>query len=73
MYFDDHNPPHFHAQYGDDEMQVGIEPVTALEGGLPRRAASMVFEWTALHQRELLENWRRIQQAETPQRIAPLD
>jgi Domain of unknown function (DUF4160) len=73
MYFDDHNPPHFHASYVNDEIQVGIEPITALKGSLPRRAESMVFEWAALHQRELLENWNRMQRAEAARRIAPLE
>ncbi|MGA2134078.1 MAG: DUF4160 domain-containing protein [Bryobacteraceae bacterium] len=38
---------------------LGIEPIAILEGRLPRRAASMVFEWAALDQPELMENWRR--------------
>ena len=44
MYFDDRNPPHFHATYGGNEAQVGIEPITILDGSLPNRAASLVFE-----------------------------
>ncbi len=55
MYFDDHGPPHFHAIYGHHEAQVGIESIAMLAGALPGRAASMDFEWAALHQREL---WR---------------
>ncbi len=35
MYFDDHSPPHFHAIYGGQEAQVGINPITVLRGGLP--------------------------------------
>jgi hypothetical protein len=35
MYFDDHNPPHFHATYAGDEMEVGIEPIGILLGSLP--------------------------------------
>lgn len=54
MYFDDHNPPHFHAAYAGNEAQVGIEPIAILDGALPNRAASMVFEWAALHQLELI-------------------
>ena len=49
MYFDDHNPPHFHAMYAEDEAEVGIEPITVVDGKLPNRAASMVFERAALH------------------------
>lgn len=33
MYFDDHNPPHFHAVYGDAEAELGIEPIALLRGG----------------------------------------
>jgi len=35
MYFDDHNPPHFHAIYCGDEAQIGIEPIEILNGSLP--------------------------------------
>ena len=51
MYFDDHNPPHFHAFYGEDEAQIGLDPIALLNGTLPNRAVSMVFEWATLHQR----------------------
>lgn len=72
MYFDDHNPPHFHASYAEFEAQIGIDPVTILNGSLPGRAASMVFEWAALHQRELMQNWARLQSEAAPRQIAPL-
>lgn len=73
MYFDDHPPPHFHAIYGGREMQVSIDPITILEGNLPRRAVSMVIEWAALHQHELMENWHRLQSDQPTQKINPLD
>ena len=67
------NPPHFHAFYAGNEAQIGIEPIAILEGALPNRAASMVFEWAALHQRELMQNWRRLHTAEPAERIQPLE
>ena len=72
MYFDDHNPPHFHAFYGGSEAQFGIEPIAILSGALPSRAASMVLEWAALHQLELMQNWRRLHSEEPVERIEPL-
>lgn len=48
MYFDDHAPPHFHAVYGSEEMQIGILPIKILEGDAPKRVKSMVLEWAAL-------------------------
>ena len=34
-YFDDHPPPHFHAIYAEHEAQIGISPITLLNGSLP--------------------------------------
>ena len=73
MYFDDHPPPHFHAVYGKYEVQIRINPITTLHGGLPRRAESMVIEWAALHQQELMENWRRLHSEQPAERIEPLE
>jgi hypothetical protein len=73
MYFDDHPPPHFHAIYGKHEAQICINPITILRGGLPRRAESMVIEWAALHQQELMENWQRLQSDQPAQKIEALD
>jgi len=42
MYFDDHNPPHFHALYGDDEPWINIKTLAILSGRLPSRAFVMV-------------------------------
>ena len=72
MYFDDHNPPHFHAFYGGNEAQIGIQPIALLSGSLPNRAASMVFEWAALRQGDLMLNWRRLHNDQPVEPIEPL-
>jgi len=72
MYFDEHNPPHFHALYSGDEAQIGIEPIQVLEGHLPGRALSLSIEWAALHQRELLDNWDRLRADQPARKISPL-
>ena len=73
MYYDDHPPPHFHAIYGEQEVQVGIDPIVVLNGQLPRLAISMVIEWAAVHQQELMRNWQRLETDRSVVRIAPLD
>ncbi|MEX0716689.1 MAG: DUF4160 domain-containing protein [Planctomycetaceae bacterium] len=73
MYFDDHNPPHFHAFYGDAEAEFGIDPLSLLQGTFPRRALGMVLEWAAAHQEDLLDNWERLHSSRQPHRIDPLD
>jgi hypothetical protein len=73
MFYNDHAPPHFHAAYGNDELIVGISPVTVLSGTARPRVRSMVLEWTAVHQAELLENWRRCRSGQPPHQIEPLE
>ncbi len=73
MFYNDHAPPHFHALYAEYELIVGIEPIRILEGQTPNRVRSMVLEWTALHQQELLDDWNRCRRGETPLPVEPLE
>ena len=57
MYYDDHEPSHFHALYGDHRAQIEIETLDLLKGELPPRVLRLVIEWAWMHRRELLENW----------------
>ncbi len=56
MYFNDHNPPHFHAAYGEHEILVRIADLSVYSGSLPSRAFGLVMEWALLHQDELMQN-----------------
>ncbi len=55
MYFGDHVPPHFHADYAEFTAQISIRDLGILEGYLPPKALELVVEWASLHQQELLE------------------
>jgi hypothetical protein len=57
MYFSEHGVPHFHAIYGQYEAAIGIDPIIILDGRLPKRVQSLVFEWATIYQNELRENW----------------
>ncbi len=57
MYFDDHNPPHFHAEYQGREGVFSVADGNLLEGDLPRKAVLIVSEWAIDHKSELLEDW----------------
>ena len=43
MLYDDHRPPHFHAEYGEYAIIVDIE-TGVVEGRFPRRALSALLE-----------------------------
>ncbi len=66
IFYDDHNPPHFHAEYGEYEVLVSINTLAVLSGSLPARALGLVTEWASLRQRELLAAWERASQLQPP-------
>lgn len=72
MYYNDHNPPHFHEGYGADEAQVAIASMGILNGRLPPKAYALVVEWAARHQAELAENWQRVRASQPLEKIDPL-
>jgi hypothetical protein len=67
-----HRLAHFHAYYQDEAAVFTLDPVELLAGTLPRRQRRLVEAWAELHQAELLEDWRRLQQGRPPLPIAPL-
>ena len=73
MFYNDHSPPHFHAEYGEYEAVYEIETIAVLRGQLPRRAHALVVEWTSLHRDELMEDWERARQNVPLRSIQPLD
>lgn len=73
MYFNDHAPPHFHAEYGEHEAVYTIETLETVRGQLPRRAHGMVVEWASLHRNELRRNWKLAREMRSLDSIEPLE
>lgn len=57
MYFDEHNPPHFHVRYNEYRAVIDIRNLNLLDGHLPARVRGLIEEWAEQHQVELLEMW----------------
>ena len=72
MFYDEHNPPHFHARYGECKIAVDIKSLVVLEGSLPPRALGLVMEWASMHKEELLKDWDLAKQDMPPEKIEPL-
>jgi Domain of unknown function (DUF4160) len=71
MNYNDHNPPHFHARYQDQEVIVEIES-GVVQGKMSRRALQMVFEWSEKCQKELIRNWELARARKPLEPIPPL-
>lgn len=72
MFFDDHAPPHFHAEYAEFKAVIDIQNLAVIEGSLPRRAQELVLDWAELHQQELQDDWKLCSDRQQPKPIPPL-
>lgn len=72
IYYSDHNPPHFHAEYNGSEIAVNINEPSVLKGYFPSKQLKLVLAWAEIHQLELLENWYLSKQHEQLIKIEPL-
>ena len=72
MVYRDHNPPHFHASYGEQEVSVTILDGN-IDGSMPNRALRLVQEWRKLHRDELMDNWLRARDRRPLEQISPLE
>ncbi len=72
MYFNEHNPPHFHVEYNEFRASILIDSFGLMDGGLPPRVLSLVIEWASEHQSELMDNWNALRTTGDFHRIKPL-
>ena len=51
MHFNDHNPPHFHAKYGNFKAIIAIDNLAIIEGNMPPKALALLMEWASIHKK----------------------
>ena len=73
MYYNDHEPPHFHVRYSGQRALIAIEDLAILRGELSPRVLSLVREWAAIHRDELIEDWNLARAEAQLRPIAPLE
>lgn len=72
MYYDDHQPPHFHAFYGDYKAIFNFEG-EIIEGKMPNKQFKLIVAWSEIHKDELLANWELAKNSEKLFDITPLN
>ena len=73
MFHNEHNPPHFHAEY---HGQKGLFDLNGnmIKGNMKSNTAkNLIKEWVMLHREELLNNWNNAAKGGDIDKIAPLD
>ncbi len=72
MYYDDHHPPHFHADYNGQKILVDIIKGRVLRGAFPSRQLKFVLAWAEIHRDELMQDWELAKDNQPLISIAPL-
>lgn len=72
MYWKEHFPEHFHAEYGEFKALVSIHEAAVIKGTLPVKQLKLVLAWCEIHKIELLENWVSAQKHGKISKIEPL-
>jgi hypothetical protein len=71
MFFNEHNPPHFHAVYGEYKALFSLEG-KLLEGKFPKEQIKLVQAWVIIHKDELKADWKLSENGESLYKIEPL-
>jgi len=75
MYFFDnkkHNKPHIHAEFGEYAAIFSVPDGELLDGSLPSKKQKMVQAWIAIHEDELIADWKLAVDGKEIFRIDPL-
>jgi hypothetical protein len=73
MFFNDHDPPHFHVRYQQFRARVRIEDGQIIDGRLLPTVTRLVKEWTALRRDALMKNWVAVRSDGLLERIEGLE
>ena len=57
MFFNDHFPRHFHAEFGEFRAMINIETGEVIEGDMPKKQLRLIQAWAILHENELIDNF----------------
>ena len=72
MFYDEHNPPHFHAEYSGKKAVFDFNG-NVIKGNLTsRNATKLVREWVDLHISDLDEDWKLATESKEIKKIEPL-
>ena len=73
MFFDEHDPPHFHAEYQGNKAVFDFNGNVMKGTLISKTATRLVREWIDLRLNELEEDWELARAGKEVKKIAPLE
>ena len=72
MFYQDHEPPHFHAEHQGEQAKFSFDGEIIAGNIGSSTARRRIQRWASLHGRELDTNWARMKEGRPLERIEPL-
>jgi len=72
MFWNEHFPEHFHAEYGNEKALISIKEASVIKGALPTKQLKLVLAWCEIHRDELMKNWESARAHGQISKIEPL-
>ncbi len=72
MYWNDHNPPHFHAVWNEHEAIIAIDSAKVIAGEMPPNKLKYIENWCKINKLLLMENWELARQEKPLKKIEGL-
>ena len=72
MNWNEHNPPHFHAEYAEYNATVLIQESVKDKGFIPNKQLKLDLAWCEIHKDELMQNWELSRHGKPMNDINPL-
>ena len=60
LFFDDHNPPHFHAVFAEYDALIEISTSKILKGDLPKNKLKLILKWAHKNKHSLKLIWNKL-------------
>ena len=73
MYWNDHEPPHFHATYQNFFAIFEVKSGRKMAGKFPKTGEKIVVEWAKQNNKELMEAWDMVRKKKIPKKIRGAD
>lgn len=73
MFYKEHEPPHFHAEYQAQQAKFDFNGEVIAGQIQSGTALRLIREWAHLHRAELETNWQNLKVGRPLDRIAPLE
>jgi len=72
MFYNDHEPPHFHAEYQGQRATFDAKGKMLVGSIQSKTALRLIKQWANQHETEIGANWRRMKAGKPLETIEPL-